>query len=79
MYLVHLVGEKRISWSLFNQTVSALRFFYRVTLGRGDLVPDIPYPRSSKKLPTVLSAEEVTRLLNAVRHPKHRMVRTSNQ
>jgi hypothetical protein len=37
-YLVHLVEERRVSWSLFNQTVCALRFLYRVTLGRGDLV-----------------------------------------
>lgn len=73
-FLVHLVEEKRVSWSLFNQTVCALRFFYKVTLGRAELVPDIPFPRGTKKLPTVLSADEVTRLLQAVRQPKHRMV-----
>jgi integrase/recombinase XerD len=73
-YLVHLVDEKGISWSLFNQAVCALRFLYKVTMGRGEMVPDIPFPRAIKKLPTVLSAEEVARLLRAVRHPKHRMV-----
>jgi integrase/recombinase XerD len=73
-YLVHLVETKRVSWTWFNQAVCALRFFYRVTLDRGAIVPDIPYPRSSKKLPTVLSADEVSRLLGAVRHPKHRAV-----
>ncbi len=73
-YLVHLVGTKRVSWSAFNQTVCALRFLYRVTLGRGDLVPDIPFPRAVKKLPTVLSTDEVQRLLCAVRQPKHRVV-----
>ena len=73
-YLVHLVEERRVSWSLFNQTVCALRFLYRVTLGRGDLVPEIPFPRGMKKLPTVLSPDEVARLLRAVRQPKHRAV-----
>lgn len=73
-YLVHLVETRRVSWTWFNQAVCALRFFYRVTLDRGDIVPDIPYPRTSKKLPAVLSADEVARLLGAVRQPKHRAV-----
>lgn len=76
-YLVHLVDNRRVSWSLFNQTVCALRFFYRVTLDRGDLVPHIPFPRAEKKLPTVLSPEEVARLLRAVPHAKHRAVLTT--
>lgn len=54
-YLVHLVQTKRVSWSAFNQTVCALRFLYRITLGRGDLVPDIPFPRTVKTLPTRLA------------------------
>lgn len=73
-YLVHLVETEHVSWSLFNQAACALRFFYLVTLGRGDIVPHIPFPRTPKKLPTVLSAEEVARLLRAVRNAKHRAV-----
>jgi integrase/recombinase XerD len=73
-YLVHLRDVEQVSWSAFNQTVSALRFFYKVTLARADVMAEIPYPRTSKKLPTVLSREEVGRLLGAVRHPKHRAV-----
>ena len=71
-YLIHLVETRRASWSAFNQTVNALRFLYRVTLGRGELVPYIPFPRGEKKLPTVLSSEEVGRLLNVLSNPKHR-------
>src|SRR5687768_1304276 len=67
-YLVHAVEERRVSWTWFNQMVCSLRFFYGVTLGRGDIVPNIPFPRTSKKLPTVLSAEEVVCLLKAVRN-----------
>ena len=33
-YLLHLVQEKHVSWSVFNQTVAALRFLYEVTLDR---------------------------------------------
>ena len=33
-YLLFLVQEKHVSWSYYNQTVAALRFLYRVTLGK---------------------------------------------
>ena len=33
-YLLHLVQEKKVSWSVYNQTVAALRFLYEVTLER---------------------------------------------
>src|SRR5260370_34103711 len=50
-----LVGL-RVSWSLFNQTVCALRFLYGVTLGRPEQVPFIPYGKWPKTLPCVLSS-----------------------
>jgi site-specific recombinase XerD len=62
-YQLHLL-EQGASWSLFNQTVSALRFLYRVTLGREEQMPVIPYGKKPKRLPCVLSPEEVLRLLN---------------
>jgi site-specific recombinase XerD len=73
-YLVHLVEGKRVSWSYFNQAVNALRFLYRVSLNRGELVPQIPFPRTQRKLPTVLSAEETSRVLSAISNPKHRAI-----
>jgi site-specific recombinase XerD len=76
-YLVHLIDVQRVSWSAFNQAVSALRFLYRVTLHRPDVVPEIPYPRKPRRLPTVLSQEEVARLLRAVRLPKYHAVLTT--
>jgi site-specific recombinase XerD len=71
-YLVYLVEQKKVSWSSFNQTASALRFFYRFTLGQEGLVPHIPYPRGERRLPTVLSPEEVRRVLDALTNIKHR-------
>lgn len=70
-YQSHLVGRK-CSWSTFNQAVCALRFLYGVTLGRKEMIEQIPFPRQQKTLPVVLSVEEVFRLLDAVRNLKHR-------
>jgi integrase/recombinase XerD len=64
-YQVHL-ASKRIAWSTLNHTVSALRFFYGVTLGLTDVPELIPYARNPRKLPLVLSKEEVVRFLEAV-------------
>lgn len=73
-YLSHLVKEQRVSWSYYNQAVSALRFLYRVTLARPEMIARLPYPRRVKRLPTVLGAAEVVRLLEAVENPKHRLL-----
>jgi site-specific recombinase XerD len=48
-----------------NQTVSTLRFFFKVTLGRPDLVERTAFVHEPRKLPVVLSPEEVARLLDA--------------
>jgi integrase/recombinase XerD len=58
-------------------TVSALRFFYHTTLKRPWAVEDdIPAGRQAKKLPVVLSQEEVARFLGAVDNLKHRVILT---
>jgi len=48
-----------------NQTISTLRFFFKVTLGRPDLVEHTAFVHEPRKLPVVLSPEEVARLLDA--------------
>lgn len=73
-YQVYLVESKKSSWSAFNQTVCALRFFYQVTLGREWIVEHIPFPRQEKRLPVVLSVRELRTLFRSVDSPKHRMV-----
>jgi integrase/recombinase XerD len=64
-FQVHLASTG-ISWSALNQTVCGLRFFYGVTLGRGEIVERIPYARTPRKLPVVLDGDEVVRLIEAV-------------
>jgi integrase/recombinase XerD len=77
MYLIYLTQERRLSASSIIVTVSALRFFYTVTLKRPWAVEnDIPTSRKAKKLPVVLSPEEVRRFLGAVDNLKHRVILT---
>ena len=64
-FQVHLVSTG-LSWPALNQTVCALRFFYGVTLGHTEIPERIAYARSPSTLPTVLSADEVVRFLEAV-------------
>src|SRR5215813_2328688 len=75
-YQVQLVA-RGISWPALNQIVCALRFFYGVTLGRSDLPERIPYAREPRKLPLVLSADEVVRFLEAVPGLKSRTALTT--
>jgi integrase/recombinase XerD len=64
VYQLHLL-QRRVSWSTFNQAVCALRFLYRTTLGRPEQLPFIPFGKRPKTLPSVLSPDEVLRLINA--------------
>jgi site-specific recombinase XerD len=70
-YLLDL-RDQGVSRSRFVQSISALRFLYRVTLDRPEMVPSLPYPRRKKRDPVVLSPEEVGRLLKALANVKHR-------
>src|SRR5215210_5757499 len=75
-FQVHLVAGG-ISWPALNQIVCALRFFYGVTLGQGTLPERIPYAREPRKLPVVLSADEVVAFLEAIPSLKSRAALTT--
>lgn len=75
-FQVHLVATG-ISWAALNQIVCALRFFYGVTLGQNEIPERIPYARAPRKLPVVLSADEVVQFLEAVASLKARVALTS--
>ena len=69
-YLVH---DKQVSWSRFNQRVCALRFLYRITLGKDWAMPHIPFPRKAHQLPVVLSPAAVAQFLGALTHLTYHM------
>jgi site-specific recombinase XerD len=63
-YQLHLAAGGA-SVPTLNQTVATLRFFFRVTLKRYDIVEHTHFVREPRKLPVVLSPAEVARLLDA--------------
>ena len=71
-YLLHIVHKRRASWSFYNQTLCALRFLYHTTLVRPHLLDGIPCPKKAKRLPVILSPDEVQRFLSVINNPKHR-------
>lgn len=75
-FQVYLVSTG-ISWASLNQIVCALRFFYGITLGQDDVPERIPYAREPRKLPVILSADEVVQFLEAVSSLKARVALTT--
>jgi len=71
-YQAYLFQSKKLSSASVSQYVSALRFLYVKTLRRHFLTEYIPFPKSPRRLPLVLSSEEVTRLIDAARNLYHR-------
>ena len=63
-YQLHL-SESGVSRISLNAAITALRFLCEVTLGRGELMAKMSHVRVPRKLPVVLSPEEVERLLAA--------------
>ncbi len=62
-------SETGVQPPTFNATVSALRFLFTVTLERPDLARRLTLVRAPKKLPVVMSPEEVTRLIECAPGP----------
>jgi integrase/recombinase XerD len=73
-YLLHLINDRHVSPSTFNVVRCALRFFYRVTLGRDWALDRIVCQKEDKKLPVILSGDEVRRLFAAASRLKSRAI-----
>jgi integrase/recombinase XerD len=71
-YLLHLIEQRRSSWSYYNQNLQALRFLYNVTPGRDWVLKHLACPKRPKRLPVVLSGEELVRFFAAIASLKHR-------
>jgi integrase/recombinase XerD len=63
-YQLHLAA-RGVGVATLNQTISTLRFFFRVTLKRHEIVEHTHFIHEPRKLPVVLSPEEIARLLDA--------------
>jgi integrase/recombinase XerD len=71
-YQLYLIKKKRVSLSSYIQAVCSLRFLYTNTLHRQVAVERIPLPRYEKKLPVILSREEVKLVLETPKHLGYR-------
>jgi integrase len=64
-YQAYLLKERKLTAGTVVNCVAALRFFFVKTLKRHQFREFLPYPKDQRRLPTVLSLEEVSRLINA--------------
>jgi integrase/recombinase XerD len=71
-YFLYLINERKVGLGTYRQALSALRFLYRWVLDRGEVVEDIRAPRPERRLPVVLSFDEVHRFFAAIPSFKHR-------
>ena len=77
-YQIHLTNEKKLDTNTIIVAMSALRFLYKITLKRNwSLDEAIPAPKKPRKLPVILSPEEVLHFLNCVASRKHRAILTT--
>ena len=70
LFQLHMV-EEGATTSTLNATVTGLRFFFEVTLSQPELLKKITYVSQPRKLPIILSRDEVSQLLQATGNLKH--------
>jgi integrase/recombinase XerD len=74
-YQLYLLNEKKLAAQTVKVRMSALRFFHWKTIKRRDIYfDDLPMPKIPKRLPTVLSPDEVIRLIQAAASLMHRTI-----
>ena len=76
-YFLYLKNEKQASHSAYTIALHGLRFFYEYTLQRTDVTLDWVRPAQEKKLPVVLSTDEVRLILGCLRRPHYRVCLTT--
>jgi integrase/recombinase XerD len=74
-FQLHLLHEKKLALGTIALRMGALRFLYKKTLKRRDLdFDDLPLLKTPKKLPVVLSPDEVTRLIESAPNLLYRTI-----
>lgn len=73
-YVLYLLETKNSSPSYVNVFISSMKFLLKYVLKRADIEPDIFRVKKSKKLPDVLSQDEVSMILGSVENLKHRAI-----
>jgi site-specific recombinase XerD len=73
-YQAELFQKHKLSSGTVNNRLAALRFFYIKTLKKAWSIAETPYPKRAFHLPSILSQEEVTRLIDSALTPYHRIL-----
>jgi site-specific recombinase XerD len=71
-YILELIREKKISGSQQNQRINAIKFYYEKVLGKEKSYYDIKRPKKDKRLPDVLSKEEIYEMIKITENIKHK-------
>ena len=72
-YIAYLMSERKLKPSSVNLVLSSLKFFYN-DIVKNSAFNAVKAPKLEKKLPTVLTKEEIKKLLTAAENPKHRLL-----
>jgi site-specific recombinase XerD len=73
-YLLYLKKEKGNALTTIGSAITGMRFFYNHVLGDEQLSPSCSFAKNPRKLPTVLSQEEIWSIINATGNLKHRLL-----
>ncbi|MBN2790775.1 MAG: site-specific integrase [Candidatus Delongbacteria bacterium] len=73
-YMLFLIEKRNLSASAQNQAINAIKFYYEKVLNQKREVYRIERPRKAKKLPVVLSIEEITEILKSIKNLKHKCI-----
>src|SRR5215217_4619589 len=71
-YQVYLINEKKLNPKTVRLHTAALRFFFCKTLRRHYRLEEVPYPKAPRRLPTILTQDEVVRLIDSASNLFHR-------
>ncbi|HVK80023.1 MAG TPA: site-specific integrase [Verrucomicrobiae bacterium] len=73
-YLLHLIQERKLAYATVNQAACAFRFLFGAVLTRATLAVEIPMAKAPKRLPRVLSREQIAKLIAAAASLRSRTV-----
>jgi integrase/recombinase XerD len=75
-YLVHMLESRELSRGTYRGYVAGIKFLYKTTLNREEVVEKIQYPKAPKTLPVVLDLAEIKAMLSVTENLKHRALLT---
>jgi integrase/recombinase XerD len=73
-YFLYLKQDKGRAPTTIGSVITGLRFFYNHVICQEHLAPECTFSKKPRKLPTVLSQEQIWKIINATENMKHRLI-----